>query len=55
MSSEGWDNCTGEKTEIYEKLEWKTNSMGLVNQVKGKTPQWDCQDIAVGMLHFHIF
>lgn len=39
MASEGWDNCIGEKREISEKLKWKSNSMGLINPVKGKTPQ----------------
>lgn len=43
MASEGWGNCIEEKTEIYEKSEWKSNSMDLVNPVKGKTPQWDCK------------
>lgn len=55
MASEGWDNCIGEKTEIYEKREWKPNSMGLVNPVKGKTPQWDCKDRAVRILTFQYF
>lgn len=52
MASEGWDNCIGEKREISEKLKWKSNSMGLINPVKGKTPQWACKDIAVGMFTF---
>lgn len=52
MCSGGCDKFIGEKTEMYEKLQQKSNSMVLVNPLKGKTPHWDCKGIAGGVFTF---